>query len=252
MPDHANAIWQIAYSATQARRLDLLAALIEQAGCTVQAGPFAGTQLPRETSWTDGDLLPKLLGCYEAELHPVITEFVAGAPDLIINIGAAEGYYAIGLARLLPEAFVHAFDTSPDAQELCRTAAALNDVSRRVSVAGTCSLDLLNALLPRGRAPLIVCDCNGHEVTLIDPSRVPVLRNATMIVECHDFVDPRATSILVERLQATHDMVGVPEGPRNPNEFEFLQGLNSLDRWLAVCEFRPSTMHWLVARPKEG
>ena len=59
-----------------------------------------------------------------------------------------------------------------------------------------------------------------------------------MIVECHDFVDPRTTSILVERLQITHEMVGVPEGPRNPNEFEFLQGLNSLDRWLAVCEFR--------------
>ena len=250
MSDHATAIWHIAYTATQARRQDLLAALVSQAGWAVQAGLFGGLVLPDRATPGDGDTLPKLLGCYEAELQPVLTDIVAETPDLVIDIGAAEGYYAVGLARALPAAFVHAFDMSPEAQDLCRQTATLNDVSSRVSVAGTCTPELLNALLPRGRAPLIVCDCEGKERELIDPHRVPTLRSATLVVECHDFIDPAITSVLVERLSPTHELAGVAEGARNPNEVAFLRELNSLDRWLAICEYRPSMMHWLIARPR--
>ena len=99
--DHAPAIWQIAHTATRARRQDLLAALVQQQGWVVQSGPFAGMVLPDRACWGDGDLLPKLLGCYEAELHAIIEEILAATPDLVINIGATEGYYAIGMARRL-------------------------------------------------------------------------------------------------------------------------------------------------------
>ena len=196
--------------------------------------------MPDRAIQGDSSTLPKLLGCYEAELQPVLKDIVAETPDLVIDIGAAEGYYAIGLA----------FDMSPDAQDLCRHAASLNGVSSRVSVAGTCTPELLNALLPRARAPFIVCDCEGQERELIDPHRVPTLRSATLIVECHDFIDPTITSLLVERLSPTHEVAGVAEGARNPNEVAFLRELDSLDRWLAVCEYRPSMMHWLIARPR--
>jgi hypothetical protein len=248
--DHSSTIWHIAHMASRGRRHDLLAALTSQHGWAVQSGPFAGTVLPQRAAWGDGDLLPKLLGCYEAELHPIISGIVAATPDLIVNIGAAEGYYAIGMSRLLPGAFVHAFDTDPNAQDICRQAAALNDVSKRVSVAGQCTQDLLQAIVPRGRSSVVICDCEGYERELIDPQRVPALRTATLIVECHDFIDPSITRILADRLTASHTLGTIREGARDPNEYPFLQGLNSLDRWLAVCEYRPSTMHWLIAQPK--
>lgn len=216
----------------------------------VQSGPFAGMMLPDHASLGDGNMLPKLLGCYEAELHPIIAEIVAAAPDLIINVGAAEGYYAVGMARLLPGAFVHAFDTEPKSQEICRLAVGLNGLGSRISVSGQCTPDLLQAIVPRGRTPVVICDCEGHERELIDPLRVPALRPATLVVECHDFIDASITQTLVDRLSASHTLVGIREGARDPNESPFLQGLDSLDRWLAVCEYRPSTMHWLVARPK--
>lgn len=206
--------------------------------------------LPDRASWGDGDRLPKLLGCYEAELHPFIEGIAATAPGLIINIGAAEGFYAIGMARLVPGAFVHAFDSDAKSQEICRQAATMNAVSNRVSVTGRCTPDLLQAIVPRGRTPLIICDCEGQERELIDPQRVPALRAATMVVECHDFMDASITQTLVDRLGATHTLEGVREGARDPNASPFLQGLDSLDRWLAVCEYRPTMMHWIVARPK--
>ena len=57
----------------------------------------------------DGDLPPKLLCCYEAELHPAIERAAARNPQLIVTIGCAEGYYAVGMARVLLAARVHAF-----------------------------------------------------------------------------------------------------------------------------------------------
>ncbi len=246
----SGAIQDIVHSASRARRLDLLAALVRQHGWVVQSGPFAGMVLPDRASRGDGDRLPKLLGCYEAELHPVIEDIVSAAPDLIVNVGAAEGYYAVGMARLLPGVFVHAFDTDARSQDICREAAGLNDVSSRISVAGHCTPDLLQAIVPRGRTPVVICDCEGNERDLIDPRRVPALRTAILLVECHDFIDPSITQTLADRLSGTHTLEGVREGGRDPNAFPFLQGLDSLDRWLAVCEYRPTMMHWLVARPK--
>ena len=248
--DHNAAIWQIAHTATRARRQDLLASLVQQHGWGVQSGPFAGMVLPDRASWGDGDLLPKLLGSYEAELHTVIEEIVAATPDLIVNVGAAEGYYAAGMAQRLPGAFVHAFDTEAKSQDICREAAGLNDVSRRVSVTGQCTPDLLQAIVPRGRTPVVICDCEGYERTLIDPQRVPALRTAMLVVECHDFIDASITQTLVDRLSGTHTLEGIREGGRDPNAMPFLQGFDSLDRWLAVCEYRPTMMHWIVARPK--
>ncbi|HEX2943909.1 MAG TPA: hypothetical protein VHO91_22825 [Rhodopila sp.] len=250
MSDHGTAIWHIAHTSTRARRQDLLAAFVAQCGWTVQAGPFAGMAMSERAAWQDGNLLPMLLGCYEAELHGVLEEVIAAVPDLVLNIGAGEGYYAVGLARWLPNTFVHAFDPAPEAQDACRATAALNNASQRISVAGACSPDLLNALLPRGRTPLILSDCEGHERDLINPARIPLLRTATLIVECHDFIDASITNTLAERLNPTHELVAITESARNPNESAFLSGLNSLDRWLAVCEYRPTRMHWLVARPR--
>jgi hypothetical protein len=48
-------------------------------------------------------LIPKLLGCYEAELHGVIACALNTTYDTIIDIGCAEGYYAVGLALHFPD-----------------------------------------------------------------------------------------------------------------------------------------------------
>ena len=50
-------------------------ALKEQA-LRVASGPFAGMTLLADVCWGDGDMAPKLLGVYEAELHPVIAKAI--------------------------------------------------------------------------------------------------------------------------------------------------------------------------------
>ena len=38
----------------------------------------------------------------------------------VVNVGCAEGYYAIGMARLMPNSLFLAFDINPKAIECCR------------------------------------------------------------------------------------------------------------------------------------
>jgi hypothetical protein len=238
---------QLALIATRARRADLCHAFVQAHGPIVQAGPFAGMRLPLETSWQDGDTLPKLVGCYEEELHEPLGAILRGGIDTVVNIGCAEGYYAVGLALRLPEATVHAFDLDESAQAICRLAAAENGVADRLRVEGGCTPAILQALLARGGRPLVLCDCEGAETELLDPGAVPALGAADLVVECHDFLDRGITRTLIDRLSPTHRLALVTEGARDPNASPFLRGLGSLDRWLAVCEYRPETMHWLVA-----
>ena len=89
------------YEMLLARRLssiaeELLPILAEK----VALGPFAGMVYSSET--VEGCTIPKLLGCYEQELHPVLDRMKNTGFDKILNIGCAEGCYAIGLAICFP------------------------------------------------------------------------------------------------------------------------------------------------------
>lgn len=229
-----------------ARIEELTEELVQVIGTTVQAGPFAGMVLPDLKSWGGGFLAPKLLGCYEAELHDALEQAIARQPDVVINVGCAEGFYAIGLARRLPGARVFASDISTEAQRACTIAAHRNGVADRVTVLGECDDSQLVELASGCKRALLVIDCEGAEMQLLSAQAVPQLRHCDMIVELHDFVDRKISPTLGWRLTPTHDITAVREGPRDPAGIQLLQRLGSLERALLVCEGRPELMHWLV------
>lgn len=228
------------------RRGRLTASARQTFGARVVRGPFAGMVLPGEHSWLDGDALPKLLGTYEEELHSVIGSIIRGQGyDRVVNIGCAEGYYAVGLARALPRAIVAAFDIDDDAQNICRAAAGLNQVADRVSVSGLCTPALLQQELRASKErALLLLDCEGGEFDLLRPDVVPDLSRADILVECHDCLDRRISPALLERFSATHSVSRIEQGARDPSQCGLLRNMGEFERWMAVCEFRPEVMHW--------
>ncbi|MDZ7906377.1 MAG: hypothetical protein U5N55_11810 [Cypionkella sp.] len=80
-------------------------------------------------SAAEGSSPARLLGAYEASLHPVIKDICTCDYAQIIDVGCAEGYYAVGLARRLPAARVFAARQQPYcARKNARKLAALNGV----------------------------------------------------------------------------------------------------------------------------
>src|SRR5262249_8007661 len=109
---------------------------------TVRYGPFAGMRYPEAAS-VGSTLFPKLIGSYEREIRDVLEIIARTDYSEIVDIGCAEGYYAVGLAMTVPGARVLAFDTDEKAVRLCRRMAEINGVSDRVVVGTFCDAETL-------------------------------------------------------------------------------------------------------------
>lgn len=228
----------------QVRRLELSAQVAAEHGNRVQHGPFSGMLLPDRSSWMEGDRAAKLLGLYERELHPAVRSACDRSPETVINVGCADGYYAIGLARLLPNARVFAFDADLKARRVCAAAAAANGVADRIRVAGSASCESLAELVRPGSSGLMVMDCEGCEATILDPQRLPGLSAYDIIVETHDCFVPRVTENLMERFRATHEVELIRAGARDPAAL--LPHWSESDRWTVVDEARQAGTNWLA------
>jgi hypothetical protein len=218
---------------------------VHHLGAVVQAGPFAGMSYGVESA--DGGRAPRLLGVYEASLHPVIEAIIAHAYPQILDIGCAEGYYAVGLARRMPGTTVHARDTNPVARDRCTQLAAENDVTSRVIVGDEVTHADLSALC--ATAPtLILCDIEGAEGVLLDPDKAPALRDADLLVEVHEGEAPGLLSLLSKRFAATHSITRIDRQLRPDLLPPWADTLSDLDRLLLLWEWRAVPTPWLWLR----
>lgn len=221
----------------------------------VLIGPFAGMRYPFRSVAAllfDG---PSQVGSYESELHAVVEEIVDSAPGLVVNIGAAGGYYAAGLARRLPSAKVIAYETRLDGRGAVDRIADLNGVGERVRTRATCTTAELAGLGDElaGRETCLLVDCEGAEAELIDLDAAPWLAAASALIELHPSVDPEIGAKLSERLAATHETALIDTEPRWAShipELWQLPGLRDIDRELLVAEYRHGVQQWLWAKPK--
>src|SRR6185436_5046661 len=102
----------------------------------VLAGPFAGM---RYVDRSFGSVYwPKLLGTYELELHATLAALLARDFETVLVAGAAEGYYAVGMATRLPQARIVAWEANTEARTAVAELACLNGVGDRIELRGIC------------------------------------------------------------------------------------------------------------------
>lgn len=207
----------------------------------IPTGPFKGMAYPVRAS--EGARLPRMLGCYEASLAPVIETIIARAYPLICDIGAAEGYYAVGLARRMPQARVLARDGDARALAFCAKMAKANGVADRIEIGGEMSHADLDAL-PRD-ASVIICDIEGAEAELLDPDRAPGLRHADLLVEVHEGMRPGTLALLTQRFEASHHIQRLDRKLDDSALTGWMDRLSDLDRLLLLWEWRASPTPWL-------
>ena len=219
---------------------------IKHHGVTVLHGPFAGMQYVDHA--TEGALAPRLFGSYESELHPHLERLRGSGLECVIDIGCAEGYYAVGLARMLPSVTVHAHDTDPKARAACAQLAASNGVADRVQIGGEFQPEDFQAFA--GRNTLVIMDAEGAEDDVLLPERAPALAGMRLIVETHDLFRRGVKQRLIERFSPTHEIEVVRQGPKTTPLPEWVGELNHLDQLLAVWEWRSGPTPWLVMTPR--
>ncbi len=229
----------------------LLTALIRAAARRqVVSGPFKGTTLL--LSGVSERLLPcYALGSAELEIHRAIERLIARNYGTILNIGAADGYYAVGFARRSPDSNIVAFEAVPGFHDVIARTARANGVSDRIQIAGHCDGDALRAAIAKAKRPILVfADIEGYESQLLDPAAMPELGSVDLFMETHDAVVPRCTALMIDRLRPTHRVERFVARQRVVQDFPkaFLPVLPKLFPGLALDamdERRAGSQEWL-------
>ena len=222
--------------------------MVQREGTKVLDGPLKGLDFLEQS--TEGCHVAKLLGVYEQPLHPYFGSILSGEYEAVINLGSAEGYYAVGFAKAVPEIISIAYDTNPQAQAACRNLAIKNGVQQRVSVNGEFTLADLESYSKA--STLLFCDIEGGEEELLDVDRAPALAVLDLIVESHECFRPGVTGRLVNRFSSTHDIKLVQDSGMRTfrNVPPWFAELSHLDQLLAAWEWRAGPTPWLVMRSK--
>ena len=221
--------------------------LLQHEGKFVLNGPFKGMEFLEQSS--EGCHIAKLLGCYEQPLFQYLETAIKTKYNVVINIGSAEGYYAIGMALRMPESKILAFDTNQKAQDACSQLALVNKVADRIQIGGT--FDHNHFKRYDNQDVLLLCDIEGAEQELLDPEKAEELKGISIIVESHECLRPGITNLLVARFSPTHSIVQVNDsGSRTFDEIpNWFNELSHLDQLLATWEWRSGPTPWLIMTP---
>lgn len=215
-------------------------------------GPFRGLEYPAMESF-GSTMAPKLIGSYEYEISELIRRLTEEKYNTVIDIGCAEGYYAVGFAMQIPSTTVHAFDISDEALNLCVALARKNHVSKRVVIHNECNWPAVSQILPEQRS-LIICDCEGEEVNYFTEEAVALLSEHDLLIELHDFIDLTISETIIRRFQESHTVesyYSVDDIYKAHNyRFPQTEELNLDDRLTMFAEMRPSQMQWVYLKPK--
>ena len=214
-------------------------------------GPFKGMLYPSLDS-TGSALFPKLLGSYERELHAEIDDLLKKKFIKIIDIGCAEGYYAVGFARFSPNAKIFVFDINQYAIKMCKKMASLNGINNMIYNKACTTKWILDNDLSNS---LIISDCEGFELDLFtDKKTVLSLSKTTILIETHDFVDLYISDKLKNCYSESHYIKSIysMDDIKKTKLYNYPE-LNNADvktKYAILREGRPYSMEWLILTPK--
>jgi hypothetical protein len=219
--------------------------LLDHVPLMVRSGPFAGMNLEGACS----PIGPKVLGTHEMELAALIETIARNPVEHVVNVGAADGFYAVGFLRHLPMARATAFEMLTSHHAHIDALARANGVRDRLAIEGICDSSSLSSTLKRDERTLVIMDVEGAERDLLDVARVPGLRYAHILVEVHDFVDPQISGLIRQRFEATHDLTAYRSRQRTADDLPPVPGVGVQALLRLADEGRPSQMEWYWLEP---
>ncbi len=218
----------------------------------VAYGPFAGMKISHKLWWGQHDFSTKLVGEYEKQ---VLNEIILHSNrfDIFIDIGAADGYYAVGLvySKIFKEAIC--FEISPVGREVIEENAYINNVVDKVKIEGEANRDQLTRYILNYSNALILCDIEGIEFDLFDAQLLKILKKCVLIIEIHpDFVKNGVHRLSQFCLNASEffyikDLERVHPSVHSYTEYNKLADNHKM---LIFSEGRPNLMRWIALTPK--
>ena len=249
LPNH-DYFYRQRYSVVHKRARRMCASFLDRR--EVLAGPFSGMKYAEEAA-VGSSLWPKLLGTYESELRPYFEDVIAnGGYRTIVDVGYAEGFYLIGLGRLLDQAELIGFDSDAEAQRLCLANAETNGIEpQRLKLFGAFDAKTFQQSIDDDA--LVVVDCEGFENEVLGSLSSHERCRADWLIETHDHLVEGTTSRLAGILRETHEIVEVNTDGDLTSKCKMLpesicQTCDDYVKEALVSEGRQTSQTWILAK----
>ena len=128
----------------------------------VKDGPFAGMRYVQTACCSA--FPPKVLGTYEMEIWDCLAPCLQWNGGLFVDVGAAEGYYAVGMLVRNPSLRTVAFEAEPESRKVLAELGNLNGVAGRLEVKGFATHVELESALSRETQVFALFDIEGGGV----------------------------------------------------------------------------------------
>ncbi len=248
------------HTALDKRKLWLVNHLFEISKGQVISGHFKGMKLLKKSNWDkkiyeyNPDLSSKIAGCYEQEVQDKIVELQKkDKKKCFINLGAGEGYFALGV--LNSGLFQHsiAFEISDNSRNIMIENSKLNKLDDKLSIKYVANLSFLNDILDSEKKLddiFILSDIEGAEFEIFNDDNLSKLKNCNLIIEFHRHPVDEKNKKFEEKLNKYFKVSLLSMSNRSFSDIPLLKELNDDDRWLIASENRPYLMNWFVCTPK--
>jgi hypothetical protein len=216
-------------------------------------GPFKGLKLTDNSHWGVADKGTMCLGIYEQEILQDLSK-LSGQIDTFIDLGAADGYYGIGVVvgKIFKKSYC--FEISEKGRETIDKNAKLKDVSSQIVIKGAADSLFYNDISEEDiKNSVLFVDVEGAEFDIFNDLTFKIFRNSIIYIELHDwFYEDGALKInkLIKDSSNTHNILEFKMGSRDLSQFQEISTLSDSDRWLICSEGRSKLMTWLKLTPK--
>jgi len=214
----------------------------------VAHGAFAGMKLDSAPAWGRSDLGAMLLGCYELEIIEELHGEEFNSRSHFVDIGAADGYYAVGCLRNGRFKTADCFEVTSAGRETIARNAKVNKVDDKLRIFGVADQTLPKLLGDTNWSDTIVlCDIEGGEFDLFNDTFLRELKGAMILIEIHNWVEDfweRYSKFL--QCASSHYSIRFIERSSFPkHKIPELHGLSDDNRLLMLSEGRPNVMRFI-------
>jgi hypothetical protein len=235
------------------RRSRVSKEIFDQCKETVQYGPFKGLKLTSNTWWGGNDLGSMCLGLYEIELLEFLYSEGLNDRDTFIDIGAADGYYAIGLLKSGRVKKALCFELTSEGRNTIDNNWCLNGQPGSIEIKGDVFKDFKSCInIVDFKKSIILIDIEGSEFSFLNNEFLNVLKDSIIIIEIHNWIPNfmNIYSIFLKNANNFFDIEILDRKERNTLSFDELRSLTDDNRLLLTSEARPCVMRFLILKPK--
>jgi hypothetical protein len=217
----------------------------------VRYGLFEGLKLNRETWWGKSDLGSQCLGFYEKEILNLIAR--RGPYEIFLDIGAADGYYAVGMLQSRMAKKVICFETSKEGQLAIQKNWITNNSVGELNVHGEANqLSIEKAAKDiHKKKSLVLVDIEGFEFSLLSKDVISLLKECELVIEIHNWVEDFEHKYIKLLSDLDFHFKITPLKRINKDiDIPLLRSFTDDNRLLVTSEHRPCLMRFLHLVPR--